>query len=86
MMPSTASQPSTRAKPRLLLRFFGGLSEEETAEVLQISAKTVQRDWNKAKAWLYYELSNLDWASFPNAFVWNSSLIPYNRRTNNRSN
>jgi RNA polymerase sigma factor (TIGR02999 family) len=39
------------------LRFFGGLSEEETAEVLKISAKTVQREWNKAKAWLYYELS-----------------------------
>jgi len=39
------------------LRFFGGLSEEETAEVLNISAKTVQREWNKAKAWLYYELS-----------------------------
>ena len=40
------------------LRFFGGLTEEETAEVLEISAKTVQREWNKAKAWLYYELSN----------------------------
>jgi RNA polymerase sigma factor (TIGR02999 family) len=39
------------------LRFFGGLTEEETAEVLSISAKTVQREWNKAKAWLYYELS-----------------------------
>ena len=39
------------------LRFFGGLSEEETAEVLKISTKTVQREWNKAKAWLYYELS-----------------------------
>jgi len=39
------------------LRFFGGLNEEETAEVLKISAKTVQREWNKAKAWLYYELN-----------------------------
>jgi len=38
------------------LRFYGGLSEEETAEVLKISTKTVQREWNKAKAWLYYEL------------------------------
>src|SRR5262249_13234420 len=38
------------------LRFFGGLTEEETAEVLKTSAKTVQREWNKAKAWLYYEL------------------------------
>jgi RNA polymerase sigma-70 factor, ECF subfamily len=39
------------------LRFFGGLSEEETAEVLKVSTKTVQREWVKAKAWLYYELS-----------------------------
>jgi RNA polymerase sigma factor (TIGR02999 family) len=39
------------------LRFFGGLSNEETAEVLEISAITVIREWNKAKAWLYRELS-----------------------------
>jgi RNA polymerase sigma factor (TIGR02999 family) len=39
------------------LRFFGGLSEEETAEVLGVSSKTVQREWIKAKAWLYSELS-----------------------------
>ena len=38
------------------LRFFGGLSEEETAEVLKVSAKTVQREWNKAKVWLYHTL------------------------------
>jgi RNA polymerase sigma factor (TIGR02999 family) len=35
------------------LRFFGGLSVEETAEVLGISEATVIREWNKAKAWLY---------------------------------
>jgi RNA polymerase sigma factor (TIGR02999 family) len=35
------------------LRYFGGLSVEETAEVLGISDKTVMRDWNFAKAWLY---------------------------------
>jgi RNA polymerase sigma factor (TIGR02999 family) len=35
------------------LRFFGGLSIEETAEVLGISAATVKRDWVVAKAWLY---------------------------------
>jgi RNA polymerase sigma factor (TIGR02999 family) len=40
------------------LRFFGGLSVEETAEVLQIAPITVTREWNKAKAWLYDELSN----------------------------
>ena len=39
------------------LRFFGGLSVEETAEVLKLSAITVMRDWNTAKAWLYRELS-----------------------------
>ncbi len=40
------------------LRFFGGLTVEETAEVLQVSPITVMREWNKAKAWLYDELSN----------------------------
>lgn len=37
-------------------RFFGGLTEKETAEVLDVSARTVRRDWVKAKAWLYKEL------------------------------
>ena len=40
------------------LRFFGGLSVEETAEVMRLSSITVIREWNKAKAWLYRELSN----------------------------
>ena len=40
------------------LRFFGGLSVEETAEVLNISAPTVQRDWRIAKAWLARELGD----------------------------
>ena len=39
------------------LRFFGGLSVEETAEVLKLSPITIIREWNKAKAWLYQELS-----------------------------
>jgi RNA polymerase sigma factor (TIGR02999 family) len=39
------------------LRFFGGLSVEETAEVLKVSADTVMRDWRLAKAWLLRELS-----------------------------
>ena len=39
------------------LRYFGGLSEEETAEVLEISTRTVRRDWSLARAWLYRELS-----------------------------
>jgi RNA polymerase sigma factor (TIGR02999 family) len=37
-------------------RFFGGLSEEETAEVLGVSARTVRRDWVMAKGWLYQKL------------------------------
>jgi RNA polymerase sigma factor (TIGR02999 family) len=38
------------------LRFFGGLSVEETAEVLQVSPETVMRDWRLAKVWLRREL------------------------------
>jgi RNA polymerase sigma factor (TIGR02999 family) len=37
-------------------RYFGGLTEEETAEVLGVTARTVRRDWVKAKSWLYAEL------------------------------
>lgn len=40
------------------LRYFGGLSVEETAEVLNVSPVTVIRHWNMAKAWLARELSN----------------------------
>jgi len=40
------------------LRFFGGLSIEETAEVMKISAATVQREWRAARAWLQRALSN----------------------------
>jgi len=39
------------------MRFFGGLSVEETAEVLKVSPVTVKRDWRAAKAWLYRELT-----------------------------
>ena len=39
------------------MRFFGGLSVEETAEVLKVSPVTVKRDWRVARAWLYRELS-----------------------------
>ena len=38
-------------------RFFGGLSEEETAEVLEVNARTVQRDWAKARMLLRRALS-----------------------------
>jgi DNA-directed RNA polymerase specialized sigma24 family protein len=39
------------------MRFFGGLSVEETAEVLKVSSVTVMRDWSTAKAWLYREMT-----------------------------
>jgi len=39
------------------LRYFGGLSVEETAEVLQVSTRTVKREWSLAQAWLFRELS-----------------------------
>ena len=50
----------SRVDPRKVqvveMRFFGGLSVEETAEVLKVSPVTVMRDWRTAKAWLYREL------------------------------
>jgi RNA polymerase sigma-70 factor (ECF subfamily) len=39
------------------MRFFGGLSVEETAEILDISPATVKREWSMARAWLHSELS-----------------------------
>ncbi|HET9179190.1 MAG TPA: sigma-70 family RNA polymerase sigma factor [Terriglobia bacterium] len=39
------------------MRYFGGLSVEETAEALKVSAETVRRDWKLAQAWLHRELS-----------------------------
>lgn len=50
-----------RLNPRLAqvveLRFFGGLTEDETADVLAVAARTVRRDWVKARGWLYGELA-----------------------------
>jgi RNA polymerase sigma factor (TIGR02999 family) len=45
------------------LRYFGGLTEEEIVAALKISARTVRRDWNLAKAWLLRELSQRDGAA-----------------------
>ena len=42
------------------LRFFGGLSVEETAEFLRVCSKTVKRDWSMARAWLHAELEKAD--------------------------
>lgn len=46
-----------RASQVVELRFFGGLTVEEAAEVLKISPETITRDWRMAKAWLLRELS-----------------------------
>ena len=43
------------------LRYFGGLTMDETAEVLRVSPRTVTREWNIAKAWLYGELKERPW-------------------------
>lgn len=55
-----AMQALARIDPRkahvVELRFFGGLSVEETAEVLKVSPVTVMRDWNTARAWLHREM------------------------------
>jgi RNA polymerase sigma factor (TIGR02999 family) len=42
------------------LRFFGGLSNEESAEVLGVSPATIQRQWAGARAWLFHELSTAE--------------------------
>lgn len=58
---SDALDALARADPRrsrvVELRFFGGLTVEETAEVLAVSPETVIRDWKVAKAWLYSQLT-----------------------------
>ena len=56
-----AMEAMARLDPRKVqvveMRFFGGLSVEETAAVLKVSPVTVMRDWSTAKAWLYRELT-----------------------------
>jgi RNA polymerase sigma factor (TIGR02999 family) len=55
-----AMERLTREMPRLAdvveCRFFGGYGEEDTARALGVSLRTVQRDWLKARAWLFREL------------------------------
>jgi len=52
------SQLEPRQMRVVELRFFGGLSVEQSAEVLGVSPKTVKRDWNVARAWLHRELKS----------------------------
>ena len=65
-MSSTSTQRSTELeafdprKSRIAeLRFFGGLSLEETGDVLEVSMATVERDWQVARAWLFDALSGV---------------------------
>jgi RNA polymerase sigma-70 factor, ECF subfamily len=59
-----ALEKLTRIDPRrsrvVELRFFGGLSVEETAQVLQVAPDTIVRDWRVAKAWLFRYLNHAD--------------------------
>ena len=52
------SQVAPRQAKVVELRYFGGLSEEQTAEILQVSERSVRRDWQFAKAWLRRELAH----------------------------
>ena len=54
---STLSQFDGRKSQIVELKFFGGLQEKAIAEVLKISPRTVQREWNLARAWLYQQLA-----------------------------
>lgn len=58
----TAMSRLADLEPRLVrlveLRFFAGLSVEETADAMEISPRTVKRDWQKARLFLYHQLSS----------------------------
>ncbi len=54
---NTLATEDVRKSQIVELRFFGGLTVEETAEVLKISPRTVKREWSMARAWLYCELT-----------------------------
>jgi len=55
---SAFTQLAPRQSKVVELRYFGGLSEDEIGEVLKVSARTVRRDWDFARAWLLRELSH----------------------------
>jgi len=53
-------EQSARLRSVVELRFFGGLSAEDIAETLGVTTRTVERDWVKARAWLYREVYGAD--------------------------
>jgi RNA polymerase sigma factor (TIGR02999 family) len=55
---SALAQLDPRQSKVVELRFFGGLTNEEAAEVLNVSVATARRDWSLARAWLHREISN----------------------------
>lgn len=57
---TTLAEFDPRKSQVVTLKFFGGLSETEIAEVTQLSLRTVQREWNLARAWLYNELNHVE--------------------------
>jgi DNA-directed RNA polymerase specialized sigma24 family protein len=57
------AQVAPRQAKVVELRYFGGLTEEEIVAALDISLRTVRRDWNLAKAWLSRELKKVEPAS-----------------------
>ena len=52
----TLAAADARQARIVVLRYFGGLTEEEVAAVLNLSARTVRREWKSARAWLYSQL------------------------------
>ncbi|HZS07170.1 MAG TPA: sigma-70 family RNA polymerase sigma factor [Blastocatellia bacterium] len=57
---NTLAALNARQSQVVEMHFFGGLSVEEIAEVLNVSVPTVRRDWRLARAWLYRELSKTE--------------------------
>jgi RNA polymerase sigma factor (TIGR02999 family) len=56
----TLAEISPRQNQIVELRYFGGLSIEETAEVMSLSPATIKREWSMAKAWLFRELAKTE--------------------------
>ena len=73
---SALSEIDPRRGPVVELRYFGGLSVEQTAEVLHISVETVMRDWKLAKAWLFHELTRRPEAASPHQGKWTAMDYP----------